>query len=189
MKRRITPFALPLLLFGCATYSLVEAKRTPIGDLYTVDPQISWSSASQGKIELWTVDGPSLQAIRFVKGLEDGEYLFKGKEEEKAPKFNKRMTPSEIVEFVVDNLTAVGAQNVKAVNLRPEKFGNHQGFRFELTFASKEGLEEEGFVVGVVVKEHLYLIMYTGVKAHYYRKHKEHVERILESISMKSGAS
>jgi len=189
MKRRVTPFALLLLLYGCATYSLVEAKRTTIGDLYTVDPQISWSSVSQGKIELWTVDGPSLQAIRFVKGLEDGEYLFKGKEEEKAPKFNRRMSPSEIVEFVVDNLTAVGAQDVKAANLRPEKFGNHQGFRFQLTFASKEGLEEEGFVVGAVVKERLLLIMYTGVKAHYYPKHKEHVERIVQSIGMKAGGS
>ena len=55
---------LALLLSGCATYSLVEPKRTPIGDLYTVEPQIPWSAAKSGKYEIWTVDGRLLQQLR-----------------------------------------------------------------------------------------------------------------------------
>jgi len=185
MKRRVTPFALPLLLYGCATYSLVEAKRTAIGDLYTVDPQISWSSASQGKTDTWTVDGPFLQAVHFVKGLEDGELLFKGGDEEKRPKFKKHMTPSEIMEFLVDSLSAIGAQNVQTVNLRPERFGDVPGFRFEMIFTSNEGLEKQGLVIGTIMKEQLHLIIYAGTRAHYYPKHKEHVERMIQSISLK----
>ncbi|MFQ5684385.1 MAG: hypothetical protein ACE5HC_14085 [Candidatus Binatia bacterium] len=184
MKRAATAFALALILTGCVAYSLVEPRRTSIGDLYTVDPQIAWSSTSQGKVEVWTVDGPTLQAIRFVKGLETDEVLFEAKDEEKRPKFRKHMTPSEIMEFVVDSLTVVGAQKLQATNLRPEKFGSVQGFRFEMRFASKEGLEEQGFVIGAVVEERLHLIMYMGIREHYYPKHKDHVEQIIQSIQM-----
>jgi hypothetical protein len=47
--------------------------------------------------------------------------------------------------------------------------------------------QRQGLVVGAVVEERLQLIMYTGVKTHYFPKHKEHVERIIQSISMLSG--
>lgn len=184
MRRPASTFALAIILTGCATYSLVESRRTAIGDLYTVDPQIPWSSTQTGKMEVWTVDGPSLQAVRFVKGLEDGEALFGGKTEKKRPKFTKAMTATEIMEFVVDSVTALGAQRVEAANLRPQRFGNVQGFRFDLKFASQAGLEEEGLVVGALVKERLHLIIYSGVRAHHFPKHKNHVERMIESISM-----
>lgn len=189
MKRATTAFTLVFILTGCAVYTLIEPQRVAIGDLYTVEPQIRWSSASEGKLDIWTVDGPTLQAIRFMKGLKDGDVLFEGKDEEKRPKFKKHMTPSEIMEFVVDSITLAGAEKVQATNLRPEKFGSVQGFRFEFSFASTEGLEGQGFAVGAVVKERLQLIMYTGVKAHYFPKHKDDVERIIRSIGMKSGAS
>ncbi len=185
MMRIAALFALILIVTGCAVYSLVEPQRTDLGDLYTVDPQIAWSSSRTGKVEIWTVDGPSLHALRFVKGLEDGEGFVKAKDEKNIPKFKKHMTPSEIMEFVVDSLTLAGAQKVKAMNLRPEKFGDAQGFRFEMAYLTKEGLEEQGLVTGTVVEKKLHLIMYTGVKAHYYPKCKEDAERIIQSIKMK----
>lgn len=189
MKRVATFFAMALILTGCAAYRLVEVRRVAIGDLYTVDPQISWSSSREGKIEMWTVDGPGLQGVRFVKGLEDGEVLFEGNDKEKRPKFRKQMTPNEIMEFAVDSVSLLGAQKVEATNLRPEKFGDLQGFRFEMSFLSKEGLEEQGLVIGAVVEEKLYLIMYTGVRAYYYPKHEEHVEQIIQSIQMKGSGT
>jgi hypothetical protein len=185
VRRSARAFALAIILTGCATYSLVEPRRTAIGDLYTVDPQIPWSSTQTGKVEVWTVDGPSLQAVRFVKGLDDGEALFGGKAGKKSPKFTKAMAALEIMEFVVDSVTALGAQKVEAANLRPQRFGNVQGFRFDLRFASKAGLEEEGLVVGALAKERLHLIIYTGTRAHYFPKHKDHVERMIESISLR----
>ncbi|MFQ5930076.1 MAG: hypothetical protein ACE5MK_10270 [Acidobacteriota bacterium] len=186
MKRSATAFALAMILTSCAKYSLVKPQRVAIGDLYTVEPQIPWSSTSVAKkVEIWTVDGTRLQRIHLVKGLEDDEVMFEGKDDEKRPQFQKYMTPSEIMEFVVDSITLVGHQKVEATNLRPEKFGNVQGFRFEMSFLSEKGLEEQGVVWGAVVKEKLYLIMYSGAKAHYYPKHKDHVEGIIQSIQMK----
>ena len=98
---------LALLLSGCATYSLVEPKRTPIGDLYMVEPQIPWSAAKSGKYEIWTVDGRLLQQLQFVNGLEDGEPMFKGNEQYKKQVFRKSMPASDIMELVVDGLVGL----------------------------------------------------------------------------------
>ena len=65
------------VLAACAQYSLVEAKKQKIGGTYTVEAQIAWSKYSEGKVEIWTVDGPALEAVRFFKGLDDGDSLFK----------------------------------------------------------------------------------------------------------------
>lgn len=175
---------LALLLAGCATYSLVEPKRTPIGDRYTVEPQIPWSAAKSGKYEIWTVDGRLLQQLQFVNGLEDGEPMFKGNAQYKKQVFRKNMPASDIMELVVDGLSSDGAQKLATRNLKPAPFGGQPGFRFEANFVTKDGLEYEGLVVGAIIKDKLYLIKYTGTRAHYHPKHKEHVERLIESIRM-----
>ncbi len=187
MKRTTAVLTLVMLLTGCATpYTLIEPGRTAVGDLYTVESQISWSSTRTGKIELWTVDGNGLQALRFVNGLADGETLFEGKRKDnkKMPTFRKNMTISEIMEFVVDSVALQGLERVESAGLRPYKFGNTQGFRFELSYVSSKGLEGQGAVVGAVVRERLYLIVYSGTRAYYYPKHRDHVERIIGSIRM-----
>ena len=184
MRRAASAFLLVIALAGCAKYSLIQPSRTPVADLYTVEPQIPWSSSSSGKTVSWTVDGPPLQELRFISGLEDGEAPLRGEDKEKSPKFRKAMTPSEVLELVVDGLVGEGSQKLAARNLKPAKFGMHPGFRFEFSFVTASGLDKEGFVVGAIIQDKLYLILYTGARAHYFPKHKEHVERIIESIQM-----
>lgn len=184
MIRSAHALVLAMILAGCATYSLIEPKRTTIGDLYTVEPQIPWSSAKSGKYEIWTVDGRALEQIQFISGLDEGEPLFKGKEQHKKQAFKKSLSASEIVELVVDGLAADGVQQPVTKNLRPAQFGAHTGFRFEVSFVAKGGLENEGLVVGAVIKDKLYLIKYTGTRMHYFPKYRDHVERIIQSIQM-----
>ena len=155
MKRIAALVVFAAAVAGCATYSLVGPQRMTIAGLYTVEPQIAWSAATGGQWEIWTVDGPSLQSVQFLKGLEDGEALFRGKDEEKRPKFRKTMTASEIMELVVDSVSVVGGQKVNALNLRPEKFGAAQGFRFEMAYLAQTGLEKRATVAGAVVKDRL----------------------------------
>jgi hypothetical protein len=185
MPERITyAILVTMLLAGCAGYSLIEPQRIAVGDLYTVEPQIRWSATRMGKAEIWTVDGPALQAVRFVTGLKDGEALFESKTLAKRPPFKKDMTASEVMEFVVDSLSVQGGQKVVTRNLRPMPFGRIPGFRFDMTFVSREGLEEEALVAGAVVQERLLLIIYSGTHAHYFPKYKAEVERLIESIRM-----
>ena len=171
-----------LMLAGCAKYSLVEPNRTAIGDSYTVEPQIPWSAASTGKTVIWTVDGPPLQELRFISKIDDSEAPFEGADAEKSPKFKKGMTGPEVKDLVLEMLAMAGAQKIKAKSLRPFKFGGHPGFRFEVNFVTENGLEKTGMVVGSVIKEKLYLITYAGTRVHYFAKHREHVEEIIESI-------
>ena len=64
--------ALVVGLTGCG-YKLIRPEPRSIGNAYTVHPQIEWSGKKDGNIELWTVHGPGLEALRFVIGLEAGE--------------------------------------------------------------------------------------------------------------------
>ena len=143
MRNSIVIISLLILLFGCGSpYILVEPQRTEIGNSYTVKSQIPWSQEEvspsfvkrSGKVQIWTVDGPRLQEIRFVSVPLNGK-----------------------------------------IKLGP----------FEIDFVTEEGLEKSGFVVGSIIKEKLYLIIYSGARVHYFAKHKKHVEDIIESVQMK----
>ena len=181
--RHLVAFLLALTWAGCAPYALVEPKRTAIGDLYTVEPQVQWSAVERGKIVTWTVDGFPLEAVRFVKGLDDGESLLLEQAlQTKPPTFRANMTPSEILEFVVDSWSLAGAQQVRASNLRPRKFANLDGFAFDMTYLLRNGLEAQGMVVGAVAKGKLHLIIYTGARRHYFPKYKTDVDRMIDSI-------
>lgn len=184
MKRTLAVILAAAVLGACApSFSLVEPVRRPIADVYTVDPQIAWSSMTKDRFEFWTVDGAGLEAIQFFNGIDDGDALYKSQvSRKKGPKFRKRMTASEIMEFVVDSMRVSGDGLVKATSLRPARFGDLRGFRFDLTFLRANGLEMQGLVVGTIAKEKLYLIMYRGAKEHYYPKYKEQVERMIDSI-------
>ncbi len=187
MKQFVFATFLAIILSGCAaTYSLVEPSRTTIGDKYWVTPQIQWSSINTGKYENWTVDGLSLQRLQFVNGIDDNESVYKGptKKYEKLI-FKKSMTASEIMEIVVDSYTADEARKIETKNLKPSQFGSYPGFRFELSYVNKAGLEYEGLVIGSVIGGKLYLISYTGTRAVYFQKYKTEVERIIQSIKMK----
>lgn len=185
MRKLLFISGLIMMLTGCATYTLVEPNRTEIGDLYTVEPQIPWSESTSDKTQIWTVDGPALQELRFVNGIEDSESPFVGLlEEEKSPKFRKGMTTLEIKDLVVDGLSIMGAYKIKMKKVKPFQFGVHEGFRMELDYVTEDGLEKSGLVVGSVIKEKLYVIAYTGARAHYFAKHKDHAEKIIDSIQM-----
>ena len=174
-------------LSACTSFSLVEPRgRVDVGDAFSVEPQIAWSRHRSGETEIWTVDGPFLQQLRFVKGLPDGDPLFKvrgrGMGAKKLPKFRKDMTAIEVAELFEAALGRVGGQQITVENLRPERFGNVDGFRFEFRYLTTDGLAKEGFVLGAVKDGRLYMAGYWGTSIYYYPKHKEDAEKVIASI-------
>ena len=174
---------------GCAV-SLIEPKPTTIDGTYTVQPQIKWASVPARKgLEVWTVDGPALEAVTFVKGLGDGEALMKGPipgapDEDKRPKFRAQMTPSEIVELVTDSYVLFGAQKLETSSLRPAKFDTTDGFRFDIGWVTRSGLEMQASAAGAVVKGKLQMIIYSGARAHYFPKYRDDIERVFGSVKL-----
>jgi hypothetical protein len=180
-RRGLAALALLVVTAGCAPFGLVESRRTAIGPTLTVEPQRQWTTIRSGRSELWTVDGVPLEAIRFVTPLAEGQALF-AERGAKQPTFRATMTPTEIMELVVDSWAAAGAQQVQVSNLRPRKLGGLDGFGFDMTYLHRNGLEAQGMVVGAVAKQQLHLVIYTGTRLHYFEKYRPDVERRIDSI-------
>jgi hypothetical protein len=182
--RSLLVLLVALGLSGCATYRLVEPRAVTVAEILVVEPQIPWSSISRGSWETWTVDGAALQSLQFLTGIADGEPLFSGGSD-KRPRFRKDMTPSDVMELVVDSMAHGSGQQVQATGLRPASFAGSEGFRFEWTGTTRQGLERRGLVAGAIVKDKLYLVAYSGAADHYYAKHAGDAERVILSARRK----
>ena len=184
MKRIISIVVLAASMSACSFYTLLEPTRVEVAGFYTVDPQIQWNRGKAQHIEIWTVDGPLLESVRFFDARKHGDTRFVPGPDQKPPKFDKDMKASDVQEFVVDTIAAAGTSGVEAFNLRPWEFGVLSGFRFELKYVNKDGLEHEGFAVGAISDERLYLILYSGARRYYYPKYRGFAEGIVASIQL-----
>lgn len=152
-------------------------------------PGIQWSELKQGDVRLWTVNSAELESIRFIGPIREGVPIMDIAKEEHETSFRVDMTETELVEAIVDAFSLSGAQRVEAKNLRPAPFGSLEGFRFELEFMSERGLKKQGAVIGTVVDQSLYLIIYTGAAMHYFRMYLDEFEAIVDSIQVKPRAT
>jgi len=184
MKRAVGVVAVVVLAAACARFGLVGPGRVDIAGAYTVDTPVAWENSSEGKSEMWTVDGLDLQRLTFVNGLADGEALFEaeGDNAENLPRFHSTMSPLEIKELIEAGLRASGAHQLETYDFRTEMFGSLPGYRFDFSYALASGLENEGTVIGANKDGKLYLIVYTGTRFYYYGKYKDDVERLISSI-------
>jgi hypothetical protein len=62
---------LVLSLTACGYYRLTETERHKVADLYTAEPQIAWNGTKAHHFELWTANGPRLEALRFFNSIKD----------------------------------------------------------------------------------------------------------------------
>jgi hypothetical protein len=92
------------------------------------------------------------------------------------------MTPVEIAEFVAASYSLAEAHEFRTRDLRPAKFGPDDGFRFNYSFTRGNGLEWEGFAVGIVRNKRLYLALFRAVRVHFYERDREAVERMVGTI-------
>ncbi len=189
MSRLRFALLLVLSLAACSGYDLVEPERRSIGGIYTVDPQIRWNRSTRGHTEIWTIDGPLLQQLRFVKGLEDGDRLFPSpglfgdrRRERRKPSFHADMTPIEIAEFFESSLSQAGAVNFRISDLRPARFGRLSGFRFSYDYSLADGLERQGLATGALHDGSLLMLIYAAPRMYYFARDKPHVERLIRSI-------
>ena len=175
---------------ACATpsaYTLVEpGPRTLLG-AYTIQSQVAWSSwrpFGRGQPETWTIDGVALQWLRFFEGTEEGQSLLgSGTAEDRRPRFHASMARAELPEFIADSLFG---SLFRIRTVRPVRFGTAPGVRFEVSYAAADGVKREALVTGAVVEGRLYVIVYGGTALHHFGKHRDEVERMMDSIRLTS---
>ena len=186
MKRMpLALVCLALLLAGCGGGALVEPGPHEIGGSYRVTPRIEWSRASgYDNTELWTINGPLLEYVRFYHDLEDGDALLPERRHGELPRYRSGMAPHEVMELITASYNRVGASRVQAEGLTPAPFGHLDGFRFTLSYVTASGLEYRALVAGAIdEQDQLQLVMYSGTRLHYYATSLPEIEHILASIS------
>jgi len=188
------PCALAIvLLAGCAPYTLIKPERQTVGGVISVQPGVQWNKVAmhpyQGKIEVWTLDGPVLNTLLFFTGVPDGEPLFtvrgQSAQQEKPPVFRATMNPLEIREL----LEATAARYfqttiVEGHDLKPAPVANGEGFRFETRIVGRDEVERDGVFVGTIRNQKLYGAWFQGAKLHYYSRYLPEFDGLVASAQL-----
>ncbi|MHC8510199.1 MAG: hypothetical protein ACYYKD_12580 [Rhodospirillales bacterium] len=186
--RTLIAFTALAALTACAAFKLVPPGDVETAADLTVTTDIAWSGQSSGSIELWTLDGPGLQQLAFVKA-KSGDPFLEGGGRSSQP-YQKNMTPLEMRDMLKGNLesgleSGLGSgeiTNIKETAFKPGTFGAFKGYRLELDFAFKDGLNRKGVAVFFVHEDNAYLVLYFGAEQFYFGKGLGEFEKIIATL-------
>jgi hypothetical protein len=191
--RGLAVAALVLVLVGCAaaiTPPMVENTRQTAAGI-SVEPQVAWTRLPTGVTpnaprdgEVWTVDGPLLDQLRFYGGIAPGQTLGTAAQGQILPAYRAGMTSAELAELLTDTITARGSSRVELLSLEPASFGAADGFRMTYRFANADGLELMGMAKGAVSGGRLHFIVFEAAADHYFGRLRPAVERLMESATI-----
>jgi hypothetical protein len=137
--------------------------------------------ASKG-VRLLSIDGPQLNRLFVIDGLKPGEFIIRPvTKEQPTPTWKAGLSPSEQVEFLADNLSAMQYYRVETGGLRPVKVGDRNGVRFDITAQTVDGLDVSGIAQLVEAGDRLYILLYLAPTEHYFNATKAEVEGIMAS--------
>lgn len=177
-----------LALAGCVTVTDAPAGSYAVGAAYTVTLGREWSDISKAMpgeptaVHLLSIDGPLLNRLYLTEGLAPGDYLVKASQKERpTPTYRAGMSPTEIVEFVADSVSALDYERVETSGLRPGTFSGSPALRFDISAETKDGLQMSGAAEAAEVGGKLYVMLYIAPKEHYFAAGLPEVEQILAS--------
>jgi hypothetical protein len=193
-------FLVAALLAGCAApYVLVEPKPQTVAGVISVEPGMKWNKVGnfqyKGQVEVWTLDGPTLNTLIFFTGVPDGEPLLveraaAQKAQEKPPVFRSGMNPLEIQELLEATMARLfGTSIAEGRNLRSEPIADGKGFRFETQLVGRDEVERDGVFVGTVSKGKLYGVWFQGAKLHYFSRYLPEYDKIVASAKLVGAAA
>ena len=198
MKSRVRVLSALLLaslaLSGCVpTYTLVRADQSvPVASgTMKVKPAIDWNKAPPGastmlKAEVWTQNGPVLDAIVFLGGVKDGTPIVQEqkKEDRKVPVFHASMTPQDLVGMVESYYRIrAGATIFESENLKPTTFLGAKGLDFTYRYVGTDEVKRRGRTVLAVIDQKLYLMTLDGA-AYYFATAQPQFESLLTSATL-----
>ena len=180
---------------GFSSYRYVPVKRVKVGSgaLSVVSPR-PWNRQygqlfrDIREVEDWTLNGPYLDGMSFVTGLKSGRYLVyqRKSEDQQVPKFRSDMTAPEIA-AMLESLFRVrgGAVEFKMLSLQPRQFLGTNGFQYDYEHLDSDELWRKGRVVGAVVGDRLYLILFDAARMHYYDAALPDFEAVVASAQLR----
>ena len=191
MKRILAVVFVCAALTGCASFGEHDEDGfTRVRDTYAVDALAdTWGRQDRRNYQIWSVDGPLLQALWFFDPVAEDEAMLGGFNSDKLPKFRPGLSALDAEEFIIDTLATLGLTQVQSSGLRPVRVSGLDGFAFDLSYLNENGLAYEGHVRGAEYEEQLHVLLYTGTRAYYFDAQKADVERMLDSVKIVSAVS
>ncbi len=205
-KKILAPFAAIALLAGCAggaggggfglgSYWLVQPRSHSVArDSMRVTPTIAWNRIPRGpndiaREENWTLNGPLLDSLAFIGGLENNKRIVvqRRKADRKVPNFRADMSPPEIA-AMIESFYRIrgGATQFNMTNLSPRQFAGQPGFQFDYDYLGGDELERRGRAVGAIVNGRFYLALFDAAKMHYFPSGLPEFERIVQSAQLRT---
>lgn len=186
---------LALSLSGCVVgYTAVPTGVNNIEGLNVMaDP--GWNlapyysaSGDRKNSKSWTRDGLLLNTLAFIPAVPDGEALIQSRQKGAAlPLFRADMLPNEIEELAESTFVKMygeGNAVFDTSNLRPHRFGQHQGFLFNVEASVTESPDYKGVVGAFIVNDKLYFMYYLAADPYYYEKDLSAAEAIIKSATL-----
>lgn len=192
---RLFVLAVIAALSGCATsYSLVAAGPVLVQDL-SVQADAGWNKAPgmhtpavRRDAETWTKDGMLLDRLVISPAIPDGQPIMVSRNKSAAlPIFRADMLPNELEELVESSMVKMfgeGSAVVSTANLRPHRYGDITGVRFDLDVTLTDSPPYRGTVGAFIANENLYLMYFLGAVPYYYDKHVAEAEAIISSARL-----
>jgi hypothetical protein len=171
MRLLLLVLAFPLILAGCAGFSMVPPGPVAAKGMQ-VTPLTAWNRFNNPRhpthLEVWTRDGPILDMLVFVGGVADGAPLLALEGNDGGnplPAFRSSMSPSDIEALFEATVARVrGPRSVTTSGLRPAEFLGGEGFRFEFGYLGSDEVDRHGAATAIVRGGRLYMIAFEGTR-------------------------
>jgi hypothetical protein len=91
------------------------------------------------------------------------------------------------MEMVAGTLGTAGNQQLRTMALRPVPFGTTTGFRFDLAFTTKDGLQMKGTVLFAQRRNKLDVLLFVAPSEYYFDRYAPTVEKVFASVRLAAG--
>ena len=188
-----------VLLTSCAGgggfgYSLVEpVPRVVAAGSMTVTPGTRWNRVPRNSYDInreenWTLNGPLLDSLTFIGGLENDKRLVvqRRKADRKVPNFRADMSPPELA-ATIESFYRIraGASTFEMEQLAPRQFLGAPGFQFDYRYLGGDELQRRGRAVGAIIGGRFYLALFDAARSHYFEAGLPEFERVVESARLR----
>lgn len=180
------PLMAALLLSGCAGVDLVQAgKPADLGNGVSVTPTVAWARVHSPAMDpVLTIDGMGLDEVHYYTGIKPGSPIFEvnGISNKEVGLYQANMLPNDIMDLLVGNLTKAGDQTVRAANLAPAHFGAANGFRFDVAYVTRDGLNMQGEALIAQRGGKLDVLLFVAPEEYYYGHRKPDVDQLFTTL-------
>lgn len=180
---------LALALAGCAArYQLVAPAAVPVArNSMVVTPSSAWNRVPRQPTDIpeeenWTANGPLLDTVSFIGGLESGRPIVKQRRRDqlRVPVFTEAMSPQDLVSMVESYYRIRADITVfEATGVQPTQFLGAPGLRFDYVYVGPDQVGRRGRTVMVVIGGRLYAVILDAARSHYFEAAAPEFDRMV----------